>query len=127
MLNQSTKPYWIDDLQRKHEAYGYDESDVRYVEILYQGRTLRLIVPESIPLFDVKVSASVGDILFLAGEQLDEEDIDGEIIEGGDGIVMVARRHRDRNDTYWLLVWHNLYPEALAHLPAWQGPAGGDE
>jgi hypothetical protein len=73
-------------------------------------------VPETVPLTAVRVVAFASDLLFLMGEQLGEEDEDGWIIEGGDGIVMVARRHLKRDDTYWLLVWHCLYPEALRYL-----------
>jgi hypothetical protein len=113
----SRKAYWIDDLQDKHEAYGYEDSDVRLLAIEHGGRSLQLLIPESIPLTSVKVTASSGNLLFLIGEQLEEDDIQGDIIEGGDGVVMIARRHPARDDTYWLLVWHNIFPEALEYLP----------
>ncbi len=73
-------------------------------------------MPQHMPPAAVKVAALTGD-LFLIGEQLDEEDEeDGDIIQGGDGIAMIARRHADREDTYWLCVWHNLFPQTLRRL-----------
>ena len=113
MSTQSPKRYWIDDLGRKHEAYHYDDAGARIVTVEHEGRSLRLLVPESVPLTAIRVTASVGDLLFLIGEQLDEEDEDGYVIEGGDGVVMVARRHPEKDDTFWLFVWHNVFPETL--------------
>jgi hypothetical protein len=52
----------------------------------------------------------------LVGEELDDEDYEGGIIEGGDAVAMIARRHPTRENTYWILTWHNLYPEMLDHL-----------
>jgi hypothetical protein len=111
----SQKPYWVDELRRKHEGYPYEDTSSRTLKVEHEGRSLQLLMPEYMPPTTVKVAASTGDLLFLMGEQLDEEE-DGEIIEGGDGIVMIARRHVDRDDTYWLCVWHNLFPQTLRRL-----------
>jgi hypothetical protein len=54
--------------------------------------------------------------LFLLGELLEEEDEDGTVIEGGDGVVMVARKHERLENTYWLAVWHCLFPGAAGRL-----------
>ncbi|MGZ3433690.1 MAG: hypothetical protein ACXWN0_18170, partial [Isosphaeraceae bacterium] len=66
----------------------------------------------------VTVTASSGDLLFLIGRQLDldKECEDGRVIEGGDGLPMVARRHPELDSTYWLAVCHNLFPQALQCL-----------
>ncbi len=112
----SQKPYWVDELSRKHEGYGYGDSNARTITVEHEGRSLQLLMPEYALPTEVKSVASSGDLLFLMGRQLDEEDEDGEIIEGGDGVLMVARRHADRDDTYWLAVWHNLFPQTLHRI-----------
>jgi hypothetical protein len=116
MTERPARPFWLDDLQRKHEAYHYGENETRIVEVEHEGRSLRILTPETVPLTSVNSVASVGDLLFLIGEQLGEEGVDGSIIEGGDGVVMVARKMENQADTYWLLVWHWLFPETLDHL-----------
>ena len=113
----SHKPYWVDELRREHEGYPYDDSSSRTLAVEHEGRSLRLLMPRYMPPTAVKVAASTGDLLFLMGEQFDEEDEeDGDLIQGGDGIAMIARRHPDRDDTYWLCVWHNLFPQTLRRL-----------
>ena len=57
-----------------------------------------------------------GDLLFLVGEEEDDEDIEGNVIEGGEGVAMIAKRHIEREDTYWILAYHNLYAETLDHF-----------
>jgi hypothetical protein len=116
MTIRSPEPYCVDELKRKHEGYPYDDSDTRVVAVEHKGRSFRLLMPDHMPPIDIKVTATAGDLLFLLGEQLDEEDEDGIVIEGGDGIVMVARRHPNLGDTYWLAVWHCLFPEAAWRL-----------
>jgi hypothetical protein len=112
MPAQPTKPYWIDVLGRKHEGYPFGDADARTVTVEHEGRTLRLLMPEYTPLTAVRATATSGDLLFLLGEQLDEEDED-DIIEGGDGIAMVARRQTGSDDTYSLFVCHVLFPQTL--------------
>ncbi len=112
----SRKPYWVDELGDKHEGYGYGDSNARTITIEHEGRSLQLLMPEYMPLTAVRVAALTGDLLFIMREQLDKEDEDGYVIEGGDGVLMVARRHADRDDTYWLFVWHSLFPQTLRCL-----------
>ena len=109
------KPYWIDDLERKQEGYHYGDPDALPVTIQHEGRSLRLLMPKAVAPTAVRVTASAGDLLFLMGERLDEDGVDGSIIEGGDGVVMIARKHPELDDTYWLLVWHELFPETLQY------------
>jgi hypothetical protein len=111
-----SKQYWVDELDRKHEGSPFDDSDAEVVTIQHEGQPLRLIVRQYTPPVEVKVTASCGDMLFLLGKQLDEETDDGHIIEGGDGILMVARRHEKLESTYWVAVCHNIFPEALRRL-----------
>ena len=74
-------------------------------------------MPSYTPPMDIRVTASAGDLLFLLGEQLDEEDEDETVIPGGEGIVMVARRHKSLSGTYWLAgLVHRLFPEAARRL-----------
>jgi len=98
MPTPSRKPYWVDELKHTHEGYPYGDSDSRTLEVEHEGRFLQLLMPKYMPPVTVKVASSTGDLLFLMGEQLGEEE-DGEIIEGGDGVLMVAQRHADRDDT----------------------------
>ncbi|MGC8640844.1 MAG: hypothetical protein ACP5XB_13325 [Isosphaeraceae bacterium] len=116
MPAQSQAPYWIDDLGRKHEGWPYDESNAETISIKHEGQALRLIVPTSTPPVDVMVTAQCGELLFLIGTQLAQECEDGYIIEGGDGILMVARRHPEKDDTYWLIVRHDLFESTLRRL-----------
>jgi hypothetical protein len=111
-----SKPFWIDESGEKQEGYFYGESRAQVLSVEHAGRALRILMPEFVRPTAVKVTASAGDFLFLLGEELDEEDLDGDIIEGEDGIVMVARRHRERDDTYYLIVWHGLFPQTLVAL-----------
>lgn len=106
-------PYWVDEYIKKHECYSYDATQARTEEVRHRDRVLRLIVPDYVPPFrscQVEVS---GDLLALIGEQLDEEGVDGSIIEGGDGVLIVAREAMLDPETYWTFVAHVLYPEAL--------------
>jgi hypothetical protein len=116
MTAQLPKAYWVDELMRKHEGYPYDDSDAHAITVKHEGRSLRLLMPPGMPPIDVKVTASTGDLLFLLGDQMDEVDEDGIVIEGGDGVLMVAQRHPSLDDTYWLAVWHCLFPEAARRL-----------
>jgi hypothetical protein len=112
-----SKPYWVDELGRKQEAYGYDDDGSDSLTVEHQGRSLHLLLPKLMPPVEFRVTASSGDFLFLIGEQQDEEDEDGEVIEGGNGGVIIARRHPERRDTYWVFVWHYLFPETLRAVP----------
>jgi len=116
MTTPSQGPYWIDDLKEKQEGYRYGQADARDVIVEHEGRSLRLLIPELVPSTAVRVVAATEDLLFLLGEQLDEQDIEGEITEGGDGVLMVARRLAGSDDTYCLSVWHCLFPETLQYL-----------
>lgn len=118
MVPDPTKPYWVDDLRRKHEAYWYGDSRARAVTVEHEGRSLEILTPEFVPRTAIRVTASAGDLLFLVGMTLDEEDEDEdeEIIKGGDGVVIVARKLPERIDTYFVSVWHILYPETLRSL-----------
>ena len=116
MTIHSPQPYWLDELMRKHEGYPYDDSDARTITVMHEERALRLLIPDDLPPIDVKEMASTGDLLFLLGEQRDEEDEDGTVIEGGDGVLMVARRQEGSDSTYWLAVWHRVFPEAARRL-----------
>src|SRR4051794_6107491 len=109
---QSPEPYWIDELRRKHESNIYGDADARATTIEYEGRSLRLLMPDYTPPTAVRVVASSGDLLFIVGEQLDKVGEGGVVIEGGDGVVMVARRHAERDGTYWVFVCHSLFPES---------------
>jgi hypothetical protein len=109
-------PYWIDELGRKHEGSVYSDSDARAMTLEHEGHPVRLLMPAYTPPMDIRVTASAGDLLFLLGERLDEEDEDETIIPGGDGIVLVAGRHKSLSGTYWLAIWHCLYPEAARRL-----------
>jgi hypothetical protein len=113
------KPYWIDDYQgSRHEAYSYGDLDSHVLSVEHDGRSLRLLFPETVPPTAIRMTAvsPSGDLLFLVGEELDDEDYEGGVIEGGDAVSMIARRHPTRENTYWILARHNLYPELLDHL-----------
>jgi hypothetical protein len=113
---QSPNPYWIDELDRKHEGgpYGDSDSEVRLIE--HEGRTGRLIVEEYTPPFRVIRLATTGDLLFLLCQQLDYTCEDGKVIKGGDGLLLVARKHPEREGTYWLAVRHWVFDEAFRGL-----------
>lgn len=115
----SAKPYWVDDGQwRRHEAYSYGDEGARVLDVEHDGRTLRVLFPETVPPTSVRKTAlsPSDDLLFLVGEEEDDEDIEGDVIEGGEAVAMIARRHAGREDTYWILAYHNLYPETLDPL-----------
>jgi hypothetical protein len=69
-------------------------------------------VPELTVPTAVRVAAAAEDLLFLIGERLVQED---EEIEEGYGAMMIARRLPNSKDTYWLLVWHSLFPETMRY------------
>ena len=116
MTDHPAKPFYLDVLTRKHEAYPYDESESTVVEVEHQGRTIRLIGSDCVLPASFRVGSIEGDVLFLIGKQLDFLDEDGETIEGGDGVLVVALRVEGRDDTYWTLVWHNLFDWTIQHL-----------
>ena len=112
MPNQPLTPYWIDEQDGRQEGYHYGEAYARSLVFEYDGRSIRLIVPELTVPTAVRVAAATGDLLFLIGERLVQED---EEIEEGYGAMMIARRLPNSNDTYWLLVWHSLFPETMRY------------
>jgi hypothetical protein len=116
MDRHPAKPFYLDRLTRKHEAYPYGERDAQLVEVEHRGRTFRLLMPRYSPPVAYRVSAAEGDFLFLIGEQLDHQDEDGRLIEGGDVLLIVARRMEDRGDTYWTLACHNLFSYTMGYL-----------
>ena len=72
MRTQAAKPYWIDELMRKHEGYAYEDAEAHILTIEHEGRSLRLFV-QSMPPIDVRVTASAGELLFLLGERREGE------------------------------------------------------
>lgn len=119
MNERNVKPFWVDDLQRKHEGYFYGEDNAQVLTLVHEGRSLRLLMPEYVPPTSIKLMASAGRLLFLLGIQLDEVGRDGNVIRGGQGVTMVAQKHPTDEDTYCLFVWHELFEESL--------PRGGIE
>ncbi len=110
MPSQSLKPYWIDEQDGSQEGYHYGETYAKALVFEYDGRSIRLILPELTAPTAVRVAAAAEDLLFLIGERLVQED---EEIEEGYGAMMIARRLPNSKDTYWLLVWHSLFPETM--------------
>jgi hypothetical protein len=115
------QPYWVDELMRKHEGYPYDDSDAHVLAIKHEGQSLRLLIPKYLPPTDVKVTALAGDLLFLLGEELEEDEDEREALPKKvqiwrNGIVMVARRHERMDNTYSIAVWHRLFPGAAGKL-----------
>jgi hypothetical protein len=49
MANRAPKPYWIDELMRKHEGYAYEDAEAHILTIEHEGRSLRLLVPRYMP------------------------------------------------------------------------------
>jgi hypothetical protein len=109
---RAIESFYFDELTRKHESYVYDELKSAIVEIDHLGRSLRLLMPSHRLPVAFLHSSIQGDLLFAIGKQLDFEDEDG-IIEGGDGVLIVGVRLGDRPDTFWVLVWHNLFDTTL--------------
>src|SRR5271166_3757397 len=116
MPAQSTDPYWIDELGRKHEGSPYGDSDTEVVFVKVQGQLLRLLVPKYTPPIEVTVTASSGALLFLIGRQLVKECEDGRVIEGGDGLLIIVSTLPDLDSTYWHEVRNKLFPQALQCL-----------
>ncbi len=116
MSDRPTKPFYLDVLTRKHEAYPYDDSEVSVVRVEHEGRSIDLLVPKYRLPASFHVRSLGGNVLFLIGKQLDFEDEDGRIIEGGDGVLVVALRVEGRGETYAALVWHNLFDWTIQHL-----------
>lgn len=109
-------PYWLDELGRKHEYWPYDDSNSTIVAIDHDGRTIDLIMHKYASPFRVISVGFAGDLMFLLAEQLEEPCEDGDAIEGGDGLLITARKHPQRENTYWTAVFHWLFPECLKRL-----------
>jgi hypothetical protein len=119
-VGRPAKPFYLDEFTRKHESYVYGESAASVLEIEHEGRFVRLLMPhEPLPV-RFRVSSIKGDFLFAIGDQLDFEDEDGRIIEGGDGVLAVGVKLADRSDTYSALAWHNLFEYTLKFLDQYQ-------
>jgi hypothetical protein len=118
MAETAQKPYWIDELLGRQEAYFYGESDrdSRTILLTIRGRSLSLIAPRFVPDFEVREARVTGDLLLIIGDASVEDEVEDEIEEGY-GIIVVARRCADRESTFWVLIAHELYPETLNHLP----------
>jgi hypothetical protein len=114
MPEQPRKPFWIDLHDGRQEGYRYGETHARSLTFEYEGRSIRLICPELTAPSAVRVVAAKEVLLILLGELVAQDDED-EDAEEGYGAVMVARRLPHSNDTYWLLVWHLLFPETLEY------------
>jgi hypothetical protein len=110
------KPFYFDELTRKHESYAYDESDSFDLKIDHEGRPLHLLMPYKPLPVSFRIISIEGDYFFAIGDVLDSEDADRTIVEGGDGVLVVGVKLADRDDTYWTLAWHNLFGYTLHTL-----------
>lgn len=117
-------PFWLDELRRKHECWPYDESDSTTVAIDHDGRAINLIMHDHAPPFRAISVGFAGDLMFVLAEQLEESCDDGDTIEGGDGLLITARKHPQRENTYWTAVFHWLFPECLKRLTSENALAG---
>jgi hypothetical protein len=126
MSDRAARPFYLDELTRKHESYVYGEADSAVVEIEHAGRLIRLLMPRyRLPVKFLHISTE-GDLIFAMGTQLDFEDEDGRIIEGGDGVLAVGVKLADRADTYWTLAWHNFFDTTLEVLARHLGATKND-
>jgi hypothetical protein len=112
----SSSPYCVDDLGRKHESWPYGDSDSTIVKIDHDGRSIDLIVYKYSHLFKPITVGFGGELMFVLAEQLDYTCEDGRTIEGGNGLLIVARRHPQRENTYWTAVFHMIFPDMLPLL-----------
>src|SRR5262245_36423172 len=121
------KPYWVDELVPKHEAYHYGESQARTVNIPVNGRLVGLIVPEYVPEFEPSFVRMADDTLMTAGIMIPDEEDEDDWNEEGYGIILIARRCTDREATFWTVIAHELYPETMELLVEARpiGPASG--
>ncbi len=111
-----SSPYWLDELGRKHEYWPYDDSNSTVVAIDHDGRTIDLVMHKYASPFRVISVGFAGDLMFVLAEQLEDTCDDGRTIEGGDGLLITARKHPQRENTYWTAVFHWLFPETLQRL-----------
>jgi hypothetical protein len=103
---------WLDVLNGKHEC-GPSLSDYRDLELLHDGRTVRVSIPDELDDPDLlEIRATLGDDhrLVLIGHHTTKGDNPYER-----GVLMVARRHED-DGPYVVHVWHELYPSVLKYL-----------
>jgi len=115
MSQGQTGRHWLDRLDRKHEFYGYDEADSLAISVEHRGRSLQVMMPPWLPPARIKALAVEGSLLFLIAESVDQADEYGEILEGGDGLLIVAKalEASDPSDRFAVVVAHCLYPQAL--------------
>lgn len=109
------KPYWVDDACPRHEAYGYDESEARRRTLKIGDQTVELLIPQYLPDFEAKLSRLSDGFLFIIGEEIPDEEQE-EYGEEICGITIVAKRCTEDVSTYWTLIAHTIYPEALDFL-----------
>jgi hypothetical protein len=109
------KPYWVDELVRKHEAYRYGESDARNAHIPVDGRLVGLIVPTYVPEFEPSFVRMADDTLLTGGIMI-PEDNEEDWNEEGSGIILIARRLPDREPTFCTVIAHEVYPETMELL-----------
>ncbi len=125
VVRDPAKPFWIDELVPKHEAYYYGESDARMVIVPVNGRSVDLIVPEYVPEFEPSFVRMADDTLLVSGVMIPDEEDEEDWNEEGYGILLVARRCTDREAAFWTVIAHELFPETMGVLnePRRIGPA----
>lgn len=105
-MSKPRKPHWVDCLHTKHECWGYEET--RTLELSHENRTIHLLVPDDLPLIDVRIVGQGDALLFLMGET---EEV---FAQRKMGVFLVAKRKEA--DVYEVGVWHELYPYALSYF-----------
>jgi hypothetical protein len=123
MSPDAAKPYWVDEMVPKHEAYHYGERDTRMAQVAVDSRMINLIVPDYEPEFEPRFVRMAEDTLVTAGVVIPDADDEEDWNEEGYGTFLIARRCRDREATFWTLVAHEAYPETMGFLDG-SGQAG---
>ena len=100
------EPYWIDQLERKHECFGYDSS--HSISVSIGGQEYSVIVPEYVRQTKPLVVTLQDDLLSIVGtldKVWDERPI---------GFFILARR--ENAFQFSAVVCHQLYPYAIEKL-----------
>ena len=100
------EPYWVDQLERKHECFGYDSTHA--ISVSTGGQEYSVIVPEYVQPATLLAVSLQGDLLSIIGT------LDQLWNERPIGFFILARH--ENAFQFSAVVCHQLYPYAIEKL-----------
>jgi len=108
-VRDSETKFWVDHLFEKHECWDYGDYAKATVEVELDGRTVRVVMPDSCAQVKPLLVAERDGVLFILAQNRAPY-----VDDFTDGVLMVAKQLEP--DLYACGIWHGVYGYALNHF-----------